>query len=275
MSQLLALASAVLFGLGDFAGGYVTRRVNAWTVTLWSQILGLGVLAIGLVIVPWEAVTTADLVWGGLAGLFGLIGLVVFYSTLAEGPIAIVAPITGAAGASIPVIVDIVSGNSLTRAQTAGIALAIVSIVLVSSGRTTGSLPRRQIAKAILAGAGFAAFFIALSRTSEASGLWPLVASRAVSISVAAAVAVAYRAIRPPRGRDLGLIATVGNLDMAANVAIALSLQRGSLAVNTVLSSLYPAVTAAMAVLVLHERPQPHQRIGIATALTAVLLLAV
>jgi drug/metabolite transporter (DMT)-like permease len=275
LSQLLALVSAVLFGFGDFTGGYVTRRVSIWTVMLWTQVFGLAILAAGLAVVPWENVTRSDVVWGAAAGLFGITGLGVFYSTLAQGSIAVVAPITGAAGAAIPVIVDLATGGVLDPVQWLGVVLAIGAILLISADRSPGAVENPQVLRALVAGAAFALFFIALSRTAEGSGLWPLAASRVASVPLVAALAVGLRAAQPPGGRDLGLVAAVGSFDMGANVAIALSLQRGSLAVSAVLSSLYPAVTAGLAVVFLEERPKRWQWVGVAAALGAVVALAV
>ena len=51
MSQILALSSAVLYGIADFAGGVATRSVDVWRVTAWSQLLGVPLLAVGIVIV--------------------------------------------------------------------------------------------------------------------------------------------------------------------------------------------------------------------------------
>ena len=274
MSQVLALASAVFFGLGDFAGGYITRRVSVWRVTLWSQVIGSALLVPGLLIVGWERVTPADLAWGVAAGLSGLIGLVVFYSTLAKGSISIVAPITGATGAAIPVLFDLGTGGSLTSLQIAGIVLALFAIVLVGADRSSSSVSAQQIWWAVGAGVAFALFFITLGQTSEESGLWPLVTARGASIPLAFAIALASGVAAPPRGRDLRIIGGLGSLDMAANITIAWSLQRGSLAVNSVLSSLYPAVTALLAVFVLHERPRPWQWTGIGAATLAVIMLA-
>ena len=48
MSQLLALLSAVLFGVGDFAGGVASRLIHVWRVTAWSHVLSLATLAGGL-----------------------------------------------------------------------------------------------------------------------------------------------------------------------------------------------------------------------------------
>ena len=60
----------------------------------------------------------------------------------------------------------------------------------------------------------------------------------------------------------------------AANIAIALALQQGSLAVNSVLSSLYPVFTALAAIIILHERPSRVQTVGVGFAVGAIVALA-
>jgi drug/metabolite transporter (DMT)-like permease len=274
MSQILALTSAVFYGLGDFLGGISTRRISVWAVTAWSQTLGLGVLAIGLIVVPAEAVTAADIMWGALAGAIGLAGLAALYSTLASGSMTIVAPIAGATTAVVPLIVDLSRGAELTTRHWAGIGLALGAILLIGSDPTDRGTDIRMIGRAVMAGTAFGVFFIALAQTSEASGLWPLVGARGTTIPIAFAIAGFRRVAAPPGGRDLGMLAVLGNLDMTANVAIALALQRGSLGINVVLSSLYPAFTAVTAVIVLHERPRPAQTVGIVLALGAIVALA-
>lgn len=274
MSQILALASAVFYGLGDFLGGISTRRSSVWTVTAWSQTLGLGVLVVGLIVVPAEAVTTADILWGALAGVIGLAGLAALYSTLASGSMTIVAPIAGATTAVIPVIVDLSRGAEMSTRHWIGIGLALGAVLLIGINPASRGTDVRMVGRAVLAGAAFGIFFIAFAQTSEASGLWPLVGARGTTIPIAFAIAGFKRVAAPPKGRDLGILAVLGNLDMAANVAIALALQRGPLGISAVLSSLYPAFTALTAVIVLHERPRPGQTVGIVLAMGAIVALA-
>ncbi len=274
MSQILALTSAVFYGFGDFLGGIATRRSSVWTVTAWSQTFGLGVLAIGLFVVPADVVTTADILWGALAGVIGLVGLAMLYSTLASGSMTIVAPIAGATTAVIPVVVDLSQGAELSARHWFGIGLALGAVLLIGIDPAGKSTDIRTIGRAILAGTAFGIFFIALAQTSEASGLWPLVAARGTTIPIAFLIAGFRGVAAPPKGRDLGLVALLGNLDMAANVAIALALQRGPLGISTVLSSLYPAFTAIAAVIVLRERPRPAQTVGIVLAMGAIVALA-
>ena len=112
MNQLLALVSAVLFGVADFTGGFVTRRLPVWKVIAWSQLLGLPLLVVGLLVVPAEEVTALDLALGAIGGIAGLVGLAILYSTLAAGTMSVVAPISGAVAAAIPVIFDLSRGRS-------------------------------------------------------------------------------------------------------------------------------------------------------------------
>ncbi len=274
MSQFLALASAAFYGMGDFTGGLATKRLSIWTVMMWSQLAGLVLLIVGLSVVPAESVTATDVLFGGLAGLAGFIGLVILYQALAAGTMSVVAPITGATGAAIPVIVDVATGSSLTNLEWIGIALAIGAVVLLSLELTVKRLSARTMLLAIGAGVAFAAFFIAFAQADEASGLWPVAASRAASVPLAVLLARRFGVARRPDRRDAGLVASVGLLDMAANLLILLSLQRGSLAVTSVLASLYPAVTVLATVVFLHERPSAAQQSGIGLALLAVVALA-
>ncbi|MCB1247572.1 MAG: EamA family transporter, partial [Acidimicrobiia bacterium] len=121
----------------------------------------------------------------------------------------------------------------------------------------------------------FAVFFIAMGQTSEGSALWPLAAARAVSIPVAFLVIFTQRSFATtPKGAWL-LVAVSGMIDMAANIAILLAVQRGPLGINAVLGSLYPVFTVGAAVVFLQERPTTRQVVGIAGALVAIAFLAI
>ena len=89
MATLLALLSSVLWGAADFFGGKLSKRYQAIAVTAVSQAFGLltGIIIV-LVSSSWLA---PSLGWdnyflsGVLAGLFGFVGLIAFYTGLATG----------------------------------------------------------------------------------------------------------------------------------------------------------------------------------------------
>ena len=63
-------------------------------------------------------------------------------------------------------------------------------------------------------------------------------------------------------------------LDAVANVLYLLAVREGLLSVVSVLAALYPVSTVLLARVVLHERFATIQRIGIAIALPAAILMA-
>jgi len=272
MTPFLALGGAIAYGLADFCGGYASKRFTAWGVMAWSQSIGLAVLAVGLVAFPATAVTPGDVVWGALAGLGGAIGVGLLYRSLAEGTMAVVSPVTAVTTAALPVIVDLMTGTNLTPATLVGVVLALVAITTIARERSAARLSMRLLVMALAAGTGFALFFIAISQTAEASGFWPLVGARAVTIPLGYAL---HRSLEPPArpGSALRWVAAAGLLDMGANLLVAVALQRGPLGIVSVLAALYPAVTALSAVVVLRERLSRTQLAGVALAMVAVVLL--
>jgi drug/metabolite transporter (DMT)-like permease len=280
MPQILALISAVLFGVSDFTGGIATRRVSAWVVAAWSQLLGLPILVLGLVVVTSTEVTRHDLMWGAIGGAFGVVGLAIMYSTLAAGKMSVVAPVIGAGAAGIPVMWAVATGETITFINWIGIAVAGLAVFLLTAQRRSSrssdeALDRKLLFQALVAAFGFAVFFIALGQTSEASGLWPLVAARSITVPLAF-TALAFGAAKSGSMRKVWkLILVTGMFDMAANIAIVLAVQRGPIGITAVLGSLYPVFTVAAAILVLRERPTARQLVGIALATVAIVTLAI
>ncbi len=275
MSQILALTSAALFGVADFIGGFATRKLTAWTVAAWTQIFGIPILIAGIFIVQSPDVTRSDIVYGVLAGVIGYIGLALLYLTLAAGKMSVVAPIIGAGAAVVPVAYAVIVGEPINPLQWGGIVLALIAVVLLSREPGDGKLDGRLFVQAMLTALCFGVFFVIMGQTGEGSGVWPLVAARGVSIPIGIAMLFVL-AVEPktPRG-CWGLVGASGFIDMGANIAILLAVQRGPIGINAVLGSLYPVFTVAAAVIFLRERPSTTQITGIVLAVLAIVALAI
>jgi drug/metabolite transporter (DMT)-like permease len=126
---------------------------------------------------------------------------------------------------------------------------------------------------ALMSGVAIGLFFLALARTSPDTGLWPLVAARTVSVIVfAGAAAMSSVSLRLPS--TVGRVAAFGGaLDMAANALYLLATRFGPLSIAVTLCSLYPASTVLLARVVLGERLNRRQALGIACALVAIVLI--
>ena len=117
MTLVLALFGALFYGLGDFSGGYASKRLPPWGVMAWSQTIGLVALAAGLVLFPADSVTAADILWGVVAGVGGAIGIGLLYRSLAEGTMAV-----ARACAESDALTIVGGGDSASAARKSGLA---------------------------------------------------------------------------------------------------------------------------------------------------------
>ncbi len=277
-SIALALSSAAVLGAADFAGGFATKRAAAITVVLWSNTAGLLTALLLVGAVSGGGPSRVDLGWGALAGLAGSAGAVLLYHSLAHGTMSVIAPVTAATAAALPVLIGMAGGDPVSLAAASGMACGLVAIPCVSvTNPADGDRCRLQIGSvtgALLAGAGFGLFFVLLSRTGDSSGLWPLVAARCASLAMlAGAWPIGRWGIRLGRG-TIRLAVLSGALDMSSSALYLIAVREGYLSVAGLLASLYPISTLLLARVVLHERANRVQWAGVALALTGVLLLS-
>ena len=283
MLYVLALASAAVYGAADFVGGFATRRANAIAVVVVSQGAGLALLALTIPLLPRASPSVADLGWGAVAGLMGGTGVALLYKALAIGTMGVVAPTTAVCAVAIPVVAGVLLGERPSPLAVAGIVCALVAIVMVSQQQTSSTAdsmsrgPRSHLPPglvlALVSGVTIGLFFLALARTGRDAGMWPLVAARAMSVTLFTLVAslggYSLR-MRAPVGM---MTAGGGVLDMLANVLYLMATRYGALSVVVTLASLYPASTVLLARVVLGERLSALQQVGIVCALVAVVLI--
>lgn len=275
----LGLGSGLFWGTGDFLGGLTSRRLPALSVTVWSQLAGAIALA-GVLALSGQRPTAAGMAWGALAGLCGGTALVLFYRSMAEGLMSIVAPVS-ACGAVVPVVVALARGEWPGLLAGAGILTAVAGVVLVSASSRRGQgrgagLTLRLLGLSLGAALGFGLFFVFVdvaSSVPDGTPLWAAGGVRAGSLTwLLSIAAVARRRLVWP-GRRLGVVALAGVLDTTANVLFAYASTLGNLGVVGVLGSLYPVATVLLARFVLAERLSPTQTAGVGLALTGVVLL--
>jgi len=277
---VLALAAAALYGLSDFAGGVVSRKASVWGVAIVTQVTAVVALGALTMLQPGSP-TRADLAWGALAGVGTGVGTGFLYRGLSAGRMGVVAPLSAVGAALLPVIVGIVTGERPQLLTLLGIACAFPAIWLVSTstdtpdvaGQAEGRL-NEDVANGLLAGLGFGLMFSALGQVPESAGLAPLAMAELSSVAAVVILAMAMRQSWLPASRAAWNGVVVGALAAAATICFLVATQSGLLAVASVLSSLYPAVTVLLAAVVLHERIHRRQGVGLALTLAAVALVA-
>lgn len=288
LAVVLATFSALSYGASDFTGAVASKENDATVVTVVMQVVSLVALAIVIALFPPEVRTLTDLAWGALAGLGVAVGLTTFYRALAIGPMSTAASLTALVSAALPVVTGLALGDEVAAITLVGIAIAVPAAVLVSAAGTSARVattPRERVAArvgqgrtrllSVVAGVGFAVFFVALSRTSEDAGLYPLLGSRVASIGALGATLTVARTWAPIGRRWLPIVVLTGLLDLTANSLYLLAVREGVLTWVAAISSLYPISTILLARLVLGERLNRTQIVGFTMAGAALALVAI
>jgi uncharacterized membrane protein len=282
-----SVTAVFLWGAADFAGGYGSRRANAFVLTAFSHLCAFALMLVIAFAQHGAFPSGASIVWALMAGAIGGFSLAIFYRALASGQMGLTAPIAALLGAAIPTMVDIAVEGSPSRWTVGGFGLAILAIWLItrpepspeeasskepldktdSSGRPAG------VAMAALAGVGFAGFYLCVHQASG-SPAWIAAFSRIGSLTT---TSIAVLVIRAPLMLDrpratLGMLA--GFFDVSASALFIFASQHGRLDQAVVITSLYPAVTVVLAWLVLKEHCSLWKFVGLLAALAAVPLIA-
>jgi uncharacterized membrane protein len=276
VANALAVLSSIAYGAADFLGGLATKRGSTvFSVVVCSQSTGLVLVLLALPFLPPASPTAADLAWGAASGLAGGIGLALLYRGLAVGVMSVVAPVTAVCAVIIPVAVGLALGERPTGLAGLGVALAVVSIVLISrSGEVEdGRSATTGLATAVASGIAIGIFLVCLERTGQSAGLWPLVPARVVSVSFFAVAGLIAREKLLPRRESRPIVVGGGALDMVANILYLLAVRQGPLSIVATLTSLYPASTILLARIVLRERLRLVQQAGLACAVLAIMLI--
>jgi uncharacterized membrane protein len=275
LAVTFGLGSALSWGAGDFSGGYASKKTSALSVIFYSQIIGATLLICLQALMPGGGWTLEQLVWGGLAGVSGVVGLIALYKGLAEGRMGIVAPLSAVVTTLVPLALAFVTEGLPRHTQLLGFGLALAAIWLFAGNEARSRKFRTELGLSLLAGAGFGLFFVCIDRISSEAILLPLIAARITSVTIIGSVLAGRRQMALPPRHQLIFIALAGSLDVAGNAFFALASRLGRLDVSVVLASMYPVTTVMLARCFLNERLQRQQRIGLLAACAALVLIVI
>ena len=293
LSVVLALAGSVFYGVSDFFGGLSTRRLRVVPATTIIHVFATLSLLMAMLFVP-VSFEPGALLWGSIAGVSAIVGLLTFYAALADGPMSLVAPLIAVIGAIVPVAFAVLTGEQLPVQAWIAIVLALISALLVSVTRSDAALRvrPRTVVVSIVSGLGLGSALIALDHAPESAGLATEVVEILVGLAAMLVLLALTRLSVPLRhffaqfdhqpeggpvvsvGRARILAAFGGVLVGASNAFVLFALQAGSLAVVSVLVSLYPLATIVLARFTLHEKVSRVQLLGMVLALVASVMLA-
>jgi uncharacterized membrane protein len=272
VGALLALASAICYGIADFTGGLLSRRADAAAVAVTGQ---AGGLALALVLAPITAATAvgpADLAWGALSGLGTAAGMLFLYRGISRGAMSVVVPISAVGGVALPVLIGVaLLGDRPSTPSWLGIAVAVPALWLVSRTRRRSGPSTGAALDGLIASGGIALQYIALAQAGPQAGSWPVVAGRLAATLTILPVAASNNA----RLRPFPALSAAGTGAIAAMALIfyLAATRHQLLAITVVLSCLYPAIPVLLGITALRERLTWPQTLGLVGAAAAIGLL--
>jgi drug/metabolite transporter (DMT)-like permease len=268
----LSLAACFGWGVADFLGGLKSRQLSVFTVLMLSSFFGLGAILI-IVWIRGVAPPNDPALWlAVVGGVAGVVAMFCLYRGLSIGSMAIVAPIS-ATGVILPVIVSLAAGDNPTLLQKSGMAIAIIGAVLASREKNDdGNGSRAATGMGLAVGSAIAAgiFFVVMDQASEADPYWAAFLMRFSYFVFLIAIFLLKRPAVQAGKMHMPAIIVLGICDALAGFAYALATTRGMLGLVAVVGALYPAVTVLLSMLILNERPQLSQFIGVILAVGGV-----
>ena len=239
-----------------------------------AQLAGLAAIALAVAVRGQGPAGGAEVLLAIPAAISGTLGIWAYYRGMAVGAMSVVAPIAGVS-AIVPVTVGLATGDNPSPAQIFGILVALVGVGLASREHQAG---QRRLAAgvglALLAALGFGGYFVPMHAAGSADFWWASLVFRATSFVMIGLAALSARRSVTVSRRDAVYISAVGIGDTLGNFLYAASASHGLVSVTSVLASLYPVVTVVLARVVLGERVDRIQDVGIVAVLAGVVLIS-
>ena len=280
LSIFLGLLAALGWGAGDFTGGIASRKTGAYRTVLYGEVIGIFVLFFVIAIFSEPIPDLRSWMFAMLAGTLGTLGLILLYHAMTLGLMSIATPVSALLAAALPVVVGIFREGLPAWTTFIGFGFALFAVWMISQGEdgVTDILTHLADLKLpLIAGIGFGSYFVFMHEaTSTGSTIWPMVASRSGGLILITVYMLVTRSSWKVEDASAWPIITLnGILDISGNVFFILAGQMGRLDVAAVLSSLFPGATVILAWIFLKERLSLNQWIGIAAALTAIVLMTI
>jgi uncharacterized membrane protein len=238
----------------------------------------LGVVAIAVVVAlrdePFP--DSSFVLWGVLAGVLGALGIGSLYHGLSVGRMGVVAPISATAPL-IPIAVGLARGERPTGVQSAGIAFALVGMVLTSREHDTASGRSRVATGAIfglIAAVALGFSLVALDEAANADPYWgTLVLRSASSVAVLVVVFALRLPVKAPRAFWPALC-VIAALDAGGTILFSVATTKGLISIVAAVVAFVPVFVALLARVFLHEQLAQIQIAGAALAITGVVLIS-
>ncbi len=271
---ILSLLAAASWGGSDFLGGLSGKRSSIYLVTIGSEFFGLLPIVVAAFFLKEPAMAWPETAWAAVAGIAGAGSLYFLYTALSTEKMGVIAPVSGVVGAIVSVIAGIGMEGLPGGIQIAGFVLALAGIWLLSRPNV-GGVKLKAFILPLISGICAGIFFVSIHQASRTSVLAPVFIERFVALVL---ILVIVGISRPPldfKSTNWPLLFGCGVLDASGSLLFTQAVRSGRLDVATVLASLFPGGTVLLAWILLKEKINRFQWLGIAVILAAIAMIVV
>lgn len=276
IAVVFGLATATLWALTLLVSSRSARLIGAWSTLGWVMLVGLAV-SVPLLLVTGARVTFSEFELTHLVviGLANSGGLLLVYSALQRGKVALVGPIVSTEGA-IGATLAIVAGDPVTAAAAALLAIITIGVVFAAVERPeagaaetepTRSTRSTTTTTVALALGGALLFGINLYATSRIAVqlpiVWAILPARIAGVIGVSLPLILTRRLRMTRAAA-PLVGLVGLAEVAGVATFAIG-ARESAAITAVIASQFAGIAALVAFLFFGERLSRLQVAGVVT----------
>ena len=272
---LWGFASMFAWGVGDMLARYAALRIGSPYVAL--MVLGLGIappLLMGLSRESsWGALTGGDFViLAVLSSLLFSLGYVAFYRGLERGLVSIVSPLSASWLVVTTILTAVFFDERLAWVQGLLIFVILIGIVLTSArGRNGASISGLWYGITAMMVFGVA-FTLWKPMVEDVGPFLAVVSVRLLATVFLGLYITARNSVRLPFSRlALALVTGAAVLDSLGFIAINLGIELKPVSLIIPIAASYPAVTMALAWILLRERVTRTQTVGIVAIMAGVI----
>jgi bacterial/archaeal transporter family protein len=283
LSALLGVCGMFGWGLYDFLGGVLSKRMGSFVPLFWSQAVG----AASIGVVAWAAGSTAGVPTRSLllapvaAGLY-CAGYLFFFTGFEKGDVSVVAAAMNLWAVVTMVVAFLFMGQRLSTSQTVGAITIIVGAMLASVDwgrlRRQGFHVSLGVRETLLGAFFFGVYWNVSEVVSEDVG-WlrtTLLVKAGVVLVLLMLAVLTRRRLRADgvQGRTALTLVAMGVVEVCAVAAVNYGIAIGDAILVTPIASALSVVTIALAVVVLRDRVSAPQAVGMAMAVGGIVVTA-
>lgn len=280
--------AALCWAAATMGSARSARSIGSWSTLAWVMMVGLAVTIPTLLFTGGHVVLGSEqLAYLALSGVANVAGLLLGYTALRRGKVAVVAPIVSTEGA-IGALIAMAAGEPVAAGATVVLAVIVVGIVLATTERkgapanppgpgeappASGASPVVTAVIAVAAATCFGVNLFAGARiASDLPVAWAILPPRLLGTIGVALPLLVSRRLRLNR-TAAPFVLLVGLVEVIGTASFALGSREG-IAIASVTSSQFGALAAVAAWVLFRERLSRLQIVGVATIAAGVAVLS-